>query len=70
VANKPQLTEAEIEQLAQMTCPNCRAGIPTRYRTDTREYVHDQIAGRTGVQNGHTICWASGMRDAYRVDGN
>jgi hypothetical protein len=34
-------------------CPHCDAGNVARFRTDTREWVHDFV-GRASVS--HTIC--------------
>jgi hypothetical protein len=41
-------------------CPHCDAGNVARFRTDTREWVHDYI-GRTTVS--HTICTAKRVPD-------
>lgn len=58
-----QFTKEQVEQLAQMTCPHCKAGSPVRLRTDTGEWIHDQVANKFGgMQPGHSICWASGIR--------
>lgn len=60
-----QLTNEQIEQLARSTCPHCKAGIAVRLRTDTGEWVHDSVKTSVGVVNGHSICWASGLRAEY-----
>lgn len=57
-----QFTKEQIEQLARATCSHCKAGIAVRLRTDTNEWVHDAVATKFGVTNGHSICWASGLR--------
>lgn len=56
------LTKDDVEELAKMTCPHCRAGIVVRQRQDTKEYVHDSVAWEHGVRDGHSICWANGLR--------
>lgn len=56
------MTEQEYREAINATCPHCRGGVESRYRPETREWVHDStISGtRGGMQ--HTICWASGFR--------
>lgn len=61
-----QFTSEELEQLCKDTCPHCKAGSAVRHRTDTNEWVHDQVATRFGAAQGHSICWANGLRQKYR----
>lgn len=60
-----QLTDTDIDELAQATCPHCNAGIAVRLRADSGEFVHDQVKTSQGVVKGHTICWANGLRAKY-----
>lgn len=60
-----QFTKEQIEELAQSTCPHCKAGSPARFRSDTKEWVHDQVKTEFGVMPGHSICWASGLRNEF-----
>lgn len=60
-----QFTKEQIEELAASTCPHCAAGIIARRREDSGEFVHDQVKTSLGVVKGHTICWASGLRQKY-----
>ena len=68
----PQLTDEEAEYLYRATCPMCAAGSAIRFRADTGEFVHDQalktnpVTGQKELGTGHSICWASGLRNEYR----
>ncbi len=58
-----QFTKEQVEELARMTCPHCKAGSAVRLRNDTNEWVHDAVANKFGgTSQGHSICWASGIR--------
>ena len=61
----PPLTKDQRETLYQVICPHCGAGCAARFRSDTKEWVHDQVKGKFGVQQGHTICLANGLRKYY-----
>lgn len=56
------MTREEYREAITATCPHCKAGVVSRYRPETNEWVHD--ASVVGTKGGfqHTICWASGFR--------
>lgn len=56
---------SDLETQARKLCPHCFAGIAVRQRIDSREFVHDSFAGPRGVQKGHTICQANGLRQDF-----
>lgn len=58
------LTDEEFEALAKENCPYCKRGIAIRYRTDTREFVHDNIKG---ASFSHSLCLSNGMRKARKT---
>jgi hypothetical protein len=60
-----RFTKAQVEELSRTTCPHCKAGSPVRFRTDTAEWVHDQVVSKFGTQAGHSICWANGIRKEH-----
>lgn len=66
--SKPQLTDADLDEIYRLTCPHCAAGIAVRQRTDTHEFVHDRHSSNGNIRSGHTFCLASGLRNAYRVE--
>lgn len=64
------MTRTEFEDLCRTTCPHCRADEgrtqPTlRKRTDTGEWVHDNVIQRPG--NSHTLCLANYLRNSERA---
>ena len=61
------LTEQEFEELAIQNCPYCKRGNAVRYRTDSCEYVHDDIKG---TSFSHSICLSNGMRKARAAQKN
>jgi hypothetical protein len=72
----PTLTDAELEAVCKTICPHCNAGSHTRLRQETHEFIHDQIlyegalrGGPNDSLKGHAICWASGLRAKYYVNG-
>jgi len=55
------VSKEELQALVNDICPHCAAGFEVRQRDDTKEWVHDQP--------GHTICWASRLRNNPRFTG-
>ena len=54
----------EFESTCRDVCPHCNAGIPTRQREDTREYVHDRAVGKSGFA--HSVCMTTHFRNKYK----
>lgn len=63
------MTEQEYREAINATCPHCRAGVESRYRSDTKEWVHDSTVSGTRGGFQHTICWASGFRTSRFNEG-
>lgn len=61
------LTKDEFEEAVNLICPNCRSGMPLRFRQDSGEWIHDVSVGTRTTQ---TICWANGLRNSRFADGN
>lgn len=49
----------ELEQQAKDACEHCRKGSLLRFRSNTREWVHDYWNGSAFM---HTICRADALR--------
>jgi hypothetical protein len=60
------LTEDEFVEAVNGTCKHCAAGSPVRYRTETKEYVHDWVGERGAARTmSHAFCLATGLRKFY-----
>ena len=59
------ISDEEFEALAKENCPLCRKGNAVRQRSDTLEYVHDSLIGKSFT---HSLCWSNGMRQARKVE--
>lgn len=55
------MTREEFDQSVKEICPNCAAGIPVRFREDSKEWVHDRAVGR-GALFAHSLCVAHYFR--------
>ena len=56
-----EISKEEFYEMCQAICPHCRNGNTVIQRTDTLEFVHNNVKGS---QFSHTICWASGLRNS------
>ena len=59
------MTRDEYFQKIRDLCPTCNAGVPVRYRPETREWVHDRVAKHgSATQFHHSLCQANDFRKA------
>jgi hypothetical protein len=58
-----QITE-NFDDICQLICPHCAKGMSLRFRTDSGEWVHDEVTKLS--YRVHTICWANGLRKKYQ----
>lgn len=61
------LTREEYEEIKKLVCPHCYGGMATRYRPETKEWVHDHVAKMPGGGGTitHGVCWATGLRTSH-----
>lgn len=56
------MTLDEFTQTCHDICPNCKAGVKLRQRTDTFEWTHDSYRGNS---ISHSFCLASNFRNKW-----
>ena len=65
------LTPDEFDEACRLTCKHCATGSKTRYRTETKEHVHDLVVDRGASKvYSHAYCLASGLRRFYEAKQN
>jgi hypothetical protein len=54
---------ADFGDLCRTICPRCARNVAVRYRSDSREYVHDE---KQGTATFHSLCLANGLWLKYQ----
>lgn len=63
------MTRQDFDDKCAELCKTCAAGIAVRYRSDTREYVHDVTARvGPGTQFSHSLCQANAFRKVAAIE--